>query len=160
VPVSRRRAVVAAPPAVVWQTVADPHRMPAWWPRVERVEGVRAGGFTQVLRSDRGALVRADFRVGQRNKPRVVTWTQDLEGTPFAKLLKHSETTVALEPADGGAATRVELRLEQRLQGISRFGGFLVKRAARKQLDGALAALVALHAADAGGVSPSASPAG
>jgi uncharacterized protein YndB with AHSA1/START domain len=162
VPVTRRSAVVAAPPAVVWQTVADPHRMPAWWPRVERVEGVRAGGFTQVLRSDRGALVRADFRVGQRNKPRIVTWAQDVEGTPFAKLLKRSETAVTLEPADGGAATRVELRLEQRLQGVSRLGGFLVKRAARKQLDGALAALVELHAGDAGGagVSPSASPAG
>ena len=26
-PVTRRSAVVAAPPAVVWQTVADPHRM-------------------------------------------------------------------------------------------------------------------------------------
>jgi uncharacterized protein YndB with AHSA1/START domain len=162
VPVTRRSAVVAAPPAVVWQTVADPHRMAAWWPRVERVEAVRAGGFTQVLRSDRGALVRADFRIGRRNKPRIVTWAQDLEGTPFAKLLKRSETSVALEPADGGVATRVELRLEQRLQGISRFGGFIVKRAARKQLDGALAALVALHEAGepAGGVSPSASPAG
>jgi uncharacterized protein YndB with AHSA1/START domain len=146
-PVTRRSAVVAAPPPVVWQTVADPQRMASWWPRVERVEGVGAGGFTQVLRSDRGALVRADFRVGQRNKPRIVTWTQDLEGTPFAKLLKRSATTVALEPRDGGAATRVELRLEQRLQGISRFGGFLVKRAARKQVDGALSALAALYAA-------------
>jgi uncharacterized protein YndB with AHSA1/START domain len=146
VPVTRRSAVVGAPPSIVWQTVADPHRLPAWWPRVERVEAVGAGGFTQVLRSDRGALVRADFRVGQRNRPRVITWSQDLEGTPFARLLSRAETTVTLEAAgDGGGATRVELRLEQRLQGISRFGGFLVKRAARKQLDGALAALAQLH---------------
>ena len=146
-PTARRNAVVPAPPAVVWQTVADPHKLPSWWPRVERVEGVSGSGFTEVLRSDRGALVRADFRIGQRNKPRVVVWSQDLEGTPFARLLSKSDTTVALEPAGGdGSATRVELRLDQRLQGISRFGGFLVKRAARKQLDGALAALVALHA--------------
>jgi uncharacterized protein YndB with AHSA1/START domain len=146
-PVTRRHATIAAPPAVVWQTVADPHRLPAWWPRVERVEGVGAGGFTQVMRSDRGALVRADFRVGKRNKPRVVTWKQDVEGTPFAKLLSRSETTVTLEPDGAGAdATRVELRLEQRLQGISRLGGFLVKRAARKQLDEALSALAGLHA--------------
>ena len=41
-----------------------------------------------MLRSDRGALVRADFRFGQRNKPRLVVWSQDLEGTPFAKLLR------------------------------------------------------------------------
>jgi uncharacterized protein YndB with AHSA1/START domain len=145
VPVTRRGAVVAAPPSIVWQTVADPHRLPAWWPRVERVEGVSGTGFTQVLRSDRGALVRADFRVGQRNRPRVVTWSQDLEGTPFARLLSRSETTVTLE-AQGADTTRVEVRLEQRLQGISRFGGFLVRRAARKQLDAALAALAELHA--------------
>jgi uncharacterized protein YndB with AHSA1/START domain len=144
VPVTRRSVVVAAPPSIVWQTVADPHRLPAWWPRVERVEGVSGSGFTQVLRSDRGSLVRADFRVGQRNRPRVIAWSQDLEGTPFARLLKRAETTVTLE-ASGTDATRVEVRLEQRLQGISRFGGFLVRRAARKQLDGALAALAELH---------------
>jgi uncharacterized protein YndB with AHSA1/START domain len=143
VPVTRRSAVVSGTPSTVWQTVADPHRLPAWWPRVERVEGVSGSGFTQVLRSDRGALVRADFRVGQRNRPRVIAWTQDLEGTPFARLLKRAETTVTLEAADGDA-TRVELRVEQRLQGISRFGGFLVKRAARKQLDAALMALAEL----------------
>jgi uncharacterized protein YndB with AHSA1/START domain len=147
VPVTRRRALVAAPPSIVWQTVSDPHRLPAWWPRVERVEAVGAGGFTQVLRSDRGALVRADFRVGRRNRPRVIAWSQDLEGTPFARLLSRAETTVTLEAAgQDGDATRVEVRLDQRLQGISRFGGFLVKRAARKQLDGALAALAELHA--------------
>jgi uncharacterized protein YndB with AHSA1/START domain len=162
VPVTRRSALVAAPPPVVWQTVADPHRLPSWWPRVERVESISGSGFTQVLRSDRGALVRADFRIGRRNKPRAVTWAQELQGTPFARLLARSETTVTLAPAQDGAATRVELRLEQRLQGISRFGGFIVKRAARRQLDGALAALVALHDDDAatGGVSRSTSPAG
>jgi uncharacterized protein YndB with AHSA1/START domain len=146
VPVTRRSATVPAPPASVWQTVGDPQQLARWWPRVERVEGVSGSGFTEVLRSDRGALVRADFRLGQRNKPRVIAWTQDLEGTPFEKLLRRSDTTVTLEP-DGEEATRVEVRLEQRLQGISRFGGFLVKRAARKQVDGALSALAALYAA-------------
>ena len=144
-PVTRCSGVVAAPPSTVWQTVADPNRLPAWWPRVERVERVSGNAFTQVMRSDRGALVRADFRVGQRNRPRVITWAQELENTPFAKLLSKAETTVTLE-ASGEDATRVEVRLEQRLQGLSRFGGFLVKRAARKQLDGALAALAELHA--------------
>jgi carbon monoxide dehydrogenase subunit G len=147
-PVTRRSTVVAAAPAAVWQTVADPHQLPRWWPRVERVEGVSGSGFTQVLRSDKGALVRADFRVGQRNKPRVVEWSQELEGTPFARLLAKADTVVTLEPA-GAGATRVQVRLEQRLQGVSRFGGFMVKRAARKQLDGALGALAALYAADA-----------
>lgn len=138
-PTTTRRATVDAPPAAVWHTVADPHQLPRWWPRVERVEGVSGQGFTQVMRSKRGALVRADYRIGRRNKPRLVEWSQDVEGTPFAGLLKSSVTTVTLEEDDGG--TRVELRLAQKLQGGNRLGGFMVKRAARRQLDAALDAL-------------------
>jgi hypothetical protein len=97
--------------------------------------------------------VRADFRFGRKHKPRVVVWTQDLEGTPFAKLLARSETQVTLE-ADGDGATRVELRLEQKLQGVSRLGGFIVRRAARRQLDAALDALAELHGGDAAAGTP------
>jgi uncharacterized protein YndB with AHSA1/START domain len=89
-PTTTRRATLEAPPAAVWQTVADPHQLPRWWPRVERVEGVSGQGFTQVLRSKRGALVRADFRIGRRNKPRLIEWSQDVVGTPFAGLLSAS----------------------------------------------------------------------
>lgn len=149
-PTATRRATVAAPPAVVWQTVADPHQLPHWWPRVERVEGVSGQGFTQVMRSKRGALVRADFRFGRRNKPRVIEWSQDVAGTPFGNLLKASVTTVALEEDGGG--TRIELKLAQKLQGGNRLGGFMVKRAARRQLDAALDAL--------DGLSRSATPSG
>jgi uncharacterized protein YndB with AHSA1/START domain len=144
VPVMRRSATIAAPPAEVWRTVADPHQLPRWWPRVERVEGVDGRGFTEVLRSDKGALVRADFRIARREKPRVVVWSQELEGTPFARLLRLSDTSVTLKP-DGDGATRVELRLEQRLQGVSRLGGFLVRRAAGRQLGGALDGLAELY---------------
>jgi uncharacterized protein YndB with AHSA1/START domain len=140
-PTTTRRATLDAPPAAVWQTVADPHQLPRWWPRVERVEGVSGQGFTQVMRSKRGALVRADFRIGRRNKPRLIEWSQDVAGTPFAGLLKASVTTVALEDDPGGAGTRVELKLAQKLQGGNRLGGFMVKRAARRQLDAALDAL-------------------
>ena len=140
-PVTTRRATVAAPVTAVWQTVADPHQLPRWWPRVERVEGVSGQGFTQVLRSDRsGALVRADFRISRRHKPRVVEWEQDVVGTPFERLLRSAVTTVTLEE-DPAGGTRVELRLDQKLQGVNRFGGFMVKRASRRQLDAALAAL-------------------
>jgi carbon monoxide dehydrogenase subunit G len=144
VPVTRRRATVAAAPATVWQTVADPHQLPRWWPRVERVEGVDGRGFTEVLRSDKGAVVRADFRFGVKHKPTALSWRQEVEGTPFARLLRSSETHVGLAPAGEGATT-VELRLDQKLQGISRLGGFLVRRAGRRQLDEALRALAGLY---------------
>jgi uncharacterized protein YndB with AHSA1/START domain len=145
VPSTKRRAVVAATPPTVWQTVADPHQLPRWWPRVERVEGVDGRGFTEVLRSDKGAVVRADFRIAVKHKPTAIAWSQDIDGTPFAKLLRSSDTRITLA-ASGAGATTVELRLDQKLHGVSRLGGFLVRRAARKQLDDALAALVDLYA--------------
>jgi uncharacterized protein YndB with AHSA1/START domain len=135
---------VAAAPPTVWQTVADPHQLPRWWPRVERVEGVDGRGFTEVLRSDKGAVVRADFRIAVKHKPTAIGWTQDLDGTPFARLLRSSETRITLA-ASGAGATTVELRLDQKLHGVSRLGGFLVRRAARRQLDDALAALIDLY---------------
>lgn len=140
-PVTRRSAVVGAEPAAVWAVVADAQQLPRWWPRVERVEAVSARGFTEVLRSAKGAVVRADFRFGERHKPRLVRWSQELEGTPFERLVQRSEVTVALEPADGAAGTRVELRIDRRLRGVNRFGAFLFRRAHRQELDAALAAL-------------------
>jgi uncharacterized protein YndB with AHSA1/START domain len=148
VPVTRRARSVAAAPAVVWRTVSDARRLAQWWPRVERVEGAGPGAFTEVLRSEKGAMVRADFRVLQRAEPELVRWAQDVAGTPFERLLASAETTVRLAPDDGGG-TRVELVLAQRLRGVARFGGFLVRRAARRQLDDALEGLQRLHADEA-----------
>ncbi len=144
-PVVARHRVVAAAPGTVWQTVGDPRRLPAWWPRVERVEGVDRHHFTQVMRSERGALVRADFRRGDRVEGRRTSWAQELHGTPFARVFRTSELTVALEPA-GDGATRVTLTLAQRLQGSARLGTLMVRRANRRQLDAALDALAALYA--------------
>ena len=62
-PTIRRTRVIAAAPERVWATVADPHHLPRWWPRVARVEGVDGRHFTEVLRTDRGKAVRADFTV-------------------------------------------------------------------------------------------------
>jgi len=143
VPVTKRTRTIPAAPETVWQTVGDPHHLARWWPRVTRIEAVHADGFTELLRSDRGATVRADFTVTERRAPELVRWRQEVEGTPFERMLGSSVTTVELEPADGG--TRVSLRLEQRLRGFARFGGFLVRRAAARQLEDALSALDALH---------------
>jgi uncharacterized protein YndB with AHSA1/START domain len=141
-----RSRVVAAPPEDVWATVGDPYHMPRWWPRVERVELVRGDGFTQLLRTDKGRAIRADFRVTQSRRPELRRWRQEVAGTPFEGILEWSETEIRLEP-DGDAGTRVTLEQEQKLRGLARFGGFMARRAARQSLDTALDGLETLHGA-------------
>jgi uncharacterized protein YndB with AHSA1/START domain len=126
----------------VWKVVGDPHHLPRWWPRVERVEGVGKGAFTQVLRSDRGRAVRADFRVVEHHQPRVRAWEQDVAGTPFERFLASAVTRIELESRDGG--TQVTLVLSIKLRGMARFGGYLARRGARRQADEALEALEGL----------------
>jgi uncharacterized protein YndB with AHSA1/START domain len=138
VPVARASRTVAATQADVWDVVADPHHQPRWWPRVGRMEGVGDDRFTQVLATERGKGVRADFRVVERRERALLRWTQELPGTPFERLLDEALTTVELSPATGGASTVVALECRQRLRGWSRLVPFLFSRAARRQLEEAL----------------------
>jgi carbon monoxide dehydrogenase subunit G len=137
--VTRSRTVAASPEAV-WTVVADPRRLARWWPRVERVKSVTGDGWTTVLRSSRGRAVRADWRLDLEERGQRRARTQSLDGTPFAKVLRERRVEARLEPADGG--TRVTLEVRQRARGWSRFGGVLLRRAARRELDGALDGLV------------------
>jgi len=132
---------LAAPRQAVWEVLADPWHQARWWPRVVRMEGVDDGRFTQVLGTARGRGVRADFRILEREAPRLLRWEQELPGTPFERLLAEAVTTVELVPADGGEATAVTIELRQRLHGWSRFVPFLFRRAARRQLAEALEGL-------------------
>ena len=137
-PTTTRTRDVAAPPEEVWRIVGDPYHLPRWWPRVTRVEAVAGGKFTEVLQGARsGRNVRADFRLDEKRKDELVRFSQEIEGSPFEKVLREAETTIALEPgADGG--TRVSVTLRQSLRGLSKLGGFMVRRATRKLLDEAL----------------------
>lgn len=139
-PRTRVSRTLAAPPEAVWEVVADPWHQARWWPRVRRMEDVTSEHFTQVLATERGKGVRADFRLLERDAPRLLRWTQQLEGTPFERLLVEAETVVELA-ADGAAATTVAIELRQQLRGWSRLVPFLFKRAARQQLTEALAGL-------------------
>ena len=142
-PTVRRSRVIAAAPERVWATVADPHHLPRWWPRVARVEGVDGRHFTEVLRTERGKAVRADFRVLESRAPEVRRWAQEVERSPFERILQSAETEVRLHPEGDG--TRVTLTLRQRLRGVATFGAFMVRGATRRQLDEALTALEGLH---------------
>ena len=121
----------------LWEVVSDPSHLPRWWPDVVRVEEATPLAWTQVLGTDRGKTVRADFRCTEFKEPSVYGWQQDIEGTPFAKVLRSSLTTIRLDDAERGG-TRVTLEADQKLRGVSRFGGFMLRRATGTQLDEAL----------------------
>src|SRR5271166_5626685 len=130
--------MIAMPVEELWDVISDPHHLPRWWPRVTRVEDVEDGAFTEVMKTRKGKLVRADFRVLARDDAaRSLTWDQLLEGSPFARVLKSAETQVWLQ-VGSAQATEVTIELRQVLNGVSRFGGYIVQRAARATLDEAL----------------------
>jgi uncharacterized protein YndB with AHSA1/START domain len=143
VPTVRRSRTLRATPEEVWAVVADAHHLPRWWPRVTRVEGVEADAFTQVLTTDKGVAVRADFRVVEASPPAVLRWEQQVANTPFERILAASEVEIRLADA-GGAATDVAITLTQRLRGVGALGGVMVRRAGRRQLDRALDGLEAI----------------
>ena len=132
---------------VVWEVAGDPYHLPRWWPRTQRVESVTEAGWTSVLGTDRGRTVRADYRVVASERPRWRVWAQEIAGTPFERLMDSSEVHLTLDK-DGERGTRVSLELRQRLRGWGRMGGFMVRRAARRQLDEALTALEGLMEPD------------
>ena len=144
-PKARRSRVIAADRGAVWRIVADPHHLPRWWPKVSRVEDVyereRGAGtrWTNVLETASGKGVKAEFRCRRSREPDEYEWEQEIEGTPFAKVFRSSVTTVSLDDDAGG--TRVTLELDQDLRGLSRLGGFMIRRASADQLNGALNAL-------------------
>ena len=133
--VKRSRTVPVAPEAV-WAVVGDPHHLPRGWPLTERVEAVDPDAWTSVMRSDRGKIVRADYRVEAHEPPRRRAWSQALENTPFERVLREHRTEVALAPDGGGTA--VTLIVTQRGRGTARLGMWMMRRATRRRLDEAL----------------------
>ena len=143
-PIATRSLTLAAPLEQVWELVGDPHHLPRWWPRVERVEDVRDGAFTEVMRTAKGKVVRADFELARvDSSSHSVCWEQRLAGTPFERLLSSAETEITLAaPTGEGAGTHVTIELRQALNGfLTRLGSLMVRRAALATVDEALANL-------------------
>jgi uncharacterized protein YndB with AHSA1/START domain len=153
VPTARRSRSIAAPAQELWELLLDPHHLPRWWPRVTRVEDVEEDAFTEVMRTRKGKLVRADFDVRRDEAQRTITWIQRIDGTPFASVLRSAETELRLTPTSTGG-TEVTIELRQQMAGGSdrrgpgrslavlgvapRFGAPLVRRAAGATLEEAL----------------------
>jgi uncharacterized protein YndB with AHSA1/START domain len=138
----RRERRVPATPAEVWRVVADPWRLPAWWPSVTRVEEATTEAWTTVMTSAKGRAVRADFTRVEADEPHRLVWRQELAETPFERLLAESTTEIAL--AGEGDGTRISLGLVQRPRGWARFAPFQLRIAGRRQVQGALDGLVEL----------------
>jgi uncharacterized protein YndB with AHSA1/START domain len=135
--VSRAR-VIAADAERVWDLISDPHSLPRWWPRTLRVEDVDEHHWTTVLETERGSPVRADYRRTDQTPGRSYGWKQELEGTPFERILRSSSLAIALRAESGERETEIRLTSEERLRGLSRLGSVMLRGAARRRLDEAL----------------------
>jgi carbon monoxide dehydrogenase subunit G len=137
VPTTARTRTVAAPAGEVWELIADPAHLPRWWPRVTRVEGIERDAFTKVYASRNGRLVRADFHIEADERALTLSWEQQVQDTPFARVLSAARTELRLEPV--GAGTQVTIELRQKLRGIfANLGASRVRSAAGKVLEEAL----------------------
>ncbi|MFN8162077.1 MAG: SRPBCC family protein [Solirubrobacterales bacterium] len=141
-PTVSRHRLIAAPVDQVWSLVSDPHNLPRWWPHTTRVENVernpagRRSRWTQVLETAEGRGVRADFRCTGSTEGRRFAWRQEIDGTPFERHMKASETEILLEPA--GEGTQVRITARQSLRGMSRLGSPMMSRGQGAIADGAL----------------------
>jgi uncharacterized protein YndB with AHSA1/START domain len=120
--VVRRSRTIEASPEDLWEVLGDPHHLPRWWPRVSRVEAVALtstgdlDAFTEVLTGPSGKIVRADFKLLEHVARQRITWSQQVENTPFARVLRSSETEISLADASEADATS-RLAHEGRLAG-------------------------------------------
>ncbi|MDX6582143.1 MAG: hypothetical protein QOI10_1327 [Solirubrobacterales bacterium] len=141
--VSRSR-VIGVDQGRVWDLVSDPHNLPRWWPRAKRVEDVRGpigarAHWTTVLETEAGKGVRADYRCTGATAPQRYEWEQQIEGTPFERVLRAARLEIGLSEADSGTA--VTLTSIESLRGISRLGSMMMRGAARDRLEEALASI-------------------
>ena len=72
----------------------------------------------------------------------LIAGVRDNDPTAFESLFREVTCEVALKPAERG--TEVGIEMVQRPKGWARVGGMMLKRAARKQCDEALAGLAGL----------------
>jgi uncharacterized protein YndB with AHSA1/START domain len=135
----RRDSVVRAAPERVWRLVSDPSRLPQWWPGVTRVEEASPEAWTTVLSSPKGRVVRADFTRVEAHELSRLVWRQEVEESPFERILESAVTTLELSPVDEG--TRVAIALDQRPRGWARFSPLQFRAAGKRQVEGALEGL-------------------
>jgi uncharacterized protein YndB with AHSA1/START domain len=138
----RRETVVPATPEEVWGLVSDPARLPQWWPGVTRVEEATADAWTTVLSSPQGKSVRVDYSRVEDEPGHRLVWRQEVEESPFERILASATTEIGIAEDAGG--TRVTVSLDQRPRGWARFAPLQFRAAGRRQVEGAMDGLKAV----------------
>ena len=88
------------------------------------------------FRTQKGKTIRVDFELLDSQEPNRRSWYQRLENSPFENLLSESVTEVIVETAGDGST--VTLVSRQKMRGLSKLGGPVVRKASRKLLREAL----------------------
>ena len=140
----RRETVVPRAPDEVWQVISDPAQLPRWWPGVTRVEEATTQAWTTVLTSPKGKSVRMDFTRVEASEPTRLVWRQEVEQSPFERIL--AEATTSLELSEAETGTRVAIALDQKPRGWARFAPLQFRAAGTRQVQGALEGLERLFA--------------
>jgi uncharacterized protein YndB with AHSA1/START domain len=138
----RQETVVPATAEEVWGLVSDPAALPRWWPGVTRVEEATQQAWTTVMSSAKGRSVRADYTRVEAEHERRLVWRQEVEASPFERILASAVTEIALVPE--GEGTRVTVSLDQKPRGWARFAPFQFRAAGRRQVQGAVQGLDAV----------------
>ena len=132
----RRETVVPRAPEEVWRMVSDPAQLPRWWPGVTRVEEATPDAWTTVLTSAKGKSVRMDYTRVAADEPTRLVWRQEVEASPFERILAEAVTSVDLTEAEGG--TLVVVALDQKPRGWARFAPLQFRAAGTRQVQGAV----------------------
>jgi uncharacterized protein YndB with AHSA1/START domain len=135
----RREKVVPSSVDEVWRVISDPERLPTWWPGVTRVEDATAQAWTTVLASPKGKSVRMDYSRLEATEPTRLVWRQEVEQSPFERILAEATTSVELSAADEG--TRVAIELDQKPRGWARLAPLQFRAAGKRQVEGAVEGL-------------------
>jgi hypothetical protein len=106
---------------------------------VTRVEEATPEAWTTVLTSPKGKSVRMDFTRVAAEEPSRLVWRQEVEHSPFERILAEATTSVELSAAEDG--TRVAIALDQKPRGWARFAPLQFRAAGRRQVDGAVEGL-------------------
>jgi hypothetical protein len=97
-----------------------------------------------VLTSPKGKSVRMDYTRVHAAEGELLVWRQEVEQSPFERILAEATTSLELSPAEQG--TRVSIALEQKPRGWARFAPLQFRAAGTRQVQGALDGLERLFA--------------